>query len=145
MNTADKTIQTKKLSRPGAAAARNLRVVQDLRAAEERRRQAYRQQLDDAERAAALGQSRLRRVEREQRNELDRHVVRLLGRMALATLKLQGMSGSLLQAVDLQSWKSEDLALLKSLLTMENSDLRDHQDVQANTPVLSADVSALSL
>ena len=145
MNTADKTIQTKKLSRPGAAAARNLRVVQDLRAAEERRRQAYRQQLDDAERAAALGQSRLRRVEREQRNELDRHVVRLLGRMALATLKLQGMSGSLLQAVDLQSWKSEDLALLKSLLTMENSDLRDHQNVQANTPVLSADVSALSL
>ena len=133
MANADKTNHSPKLSRPGAAAARNLQAVQDLRAAEERRRQTYRRQLEEAERAAAFGQSRLRRIAREQRNEQERHLARLLGQMALGALKRQGISGSLLSANDLDSWQPQDLSSLKEFL----STCAHNQDSAAITPALA--------
>ena len=109
-------IATRKLSRPGAAAARSHQAVMDLRAAEERRRLAYREQLEEAERAAAIGESRLRRIEREERRQHELRFAALLGHMVLQALKRQGMSGSLLTADDLASWNTQDREDLRSYL-----------------------------
>lgn len=124
-------IQTRKLSRPGAAAARSHQAVMDLRAAEERRRQAYREQLEEAERAAATGESRLRRIEREERRQQEGRFAALLGRMVLAALKRQGMSGSLLTVDDLASWTAQDREDLSSFLNLDVNRAIDRTDVQS--------------
>ena len=130
MDDQEITNPLRKLSRPGAAAARSLRALAELRVVEERRREHFRLQLTELERTASLEQSRLRRIEREHRREQERRFARLLGRLALKSLTRQGMTGTLLTAVDvIGSLKADDLVDLKAFLQIESDQDRrgDHQ------------------
>ena len=94
-----------------------IKALQALQAEEAERRKAFRLQKEALERAAAIEAVALRRAAREKRRMQEQRLCTRLGRMVFATLRQQGMTGSLLAAEDLRGWAEEDRTELLSLIT----------------------------
>lgn len=122
MNMREKTNSSKKLSRVGAAAARALKDLEDLRKAEEKRKLVSRERIEDAKRSAASLIKRMQHIENDKLRAQEGRFAGLLGRMVLTALKRQGLAGSLLQADDLVTWKAQDIQDLKDFLAVKSTD-----------------------
>ena len=91
------------------------RALQALRSAEAQRREAYKQELIEAERKAKGEEAELRLAARERLRKLESRVARRLGRLVLGAIRRQGLTGALLTAADLSACSDrdrEELALL---------------------------------
>jgi len=104
-------------TRLGAAAARAAKALQDYKAAEELRRQKVKEQTEKLARLASEEESRLRRAQREHRRREEARFAQRLGVLVMNALRRQGISGVLLTAQALDTWSTEDLRDLKSLLS----------------------------
>lgn len=95
----------------GRAASKSRKALEALRAAEARRRDAFKH-----ERAAAIEEASLRRVKREHRQKQEGRMASRLGRIVLVALRRQGVTGTLLVAADLNGWPQRDRDELQALL-----------------------------
>ena len=100
----------------GRAASKSRKALEALRAAEARRRDAFKHERAELERAAATEEASLRRVERERRQKQEGRMASRLGRMVLVALRRQGFTGTLLVATDLNGWPQRDRDELQALL-----------------------------
>lgn len=100
----------------GRAASKSRKALEVLEAAEARRRDAFRHERADLERAAATEEALLRRADRERRQKQEGRLASRLGRMVLAALRRQGVIGTLLVAADLNGWPQRDRDELLALL-----------------------------
>ena len=100
----------------GRTASKSRKALEALRAAEARRRDAFKHERAELERAAATEEASLRRVERERRQKQEGRMANRLGRMVLVALRRQGVTGTLLVATDLNGWLQRDRDELQALL-----------------------------
>lgn len=98
------------------AASKSRKALEALRAAETRRRDAFKQERAELERAAATEEAVQRRAERERRQKQESRMASRLGRMVLAALQRQGVTGTLLVAAELNGWPLRDRDELQALL-----------------------------
>ena len=94
-----------------------IKALQALQAEEAEHRKAFKLQKEALERAAAVEAVALRRAARERRRMQEQRLCMRLGRLVFATLRQQGMNGTLLVAEDLEGWAEEDRTELLSLIT----------------------------
>jgi len=101
----------------GQASTKSARALAALRAAEAEHRRRFKEEEERLKRDAAAEDSAIRKNAQKKRRERREHYAALLGRMALATLERQGMSGTLLNSADLdillEADRSELLALIR--------------------------------
>ena len=100
----------------GRAASKSRKALEALRAAEARRRDAFKHERAELERAAAIEEASLRRVKREHRQKQEGRMASRLGRIVLVALRRQGVTGTLLVAADLNGWPQRDRDELQALL-----------------------------
>ena len=93
-----------------------IKAYQALQAEEAVHRKAFRLQKVAMARAAAVEAVALRRAARERRRTQEQLLCMRLGRLVFATLRQQGMTGTLLAAKDLKGWTEEDRNQLLSLI-----------------------------
>ena len=137
MNIREKTNSSKKLSRVGAAAARALQDLEDLRKAEEKRKLVSRERIEDAKRSAASLFKRMQHIENDKLRAQEGRFAGLLGRMVLTALKRQGLAGSLLQADDLVIWKAQDIQDLKEFLAVKSGDSIEDTEIETAGPAVT--------
>ena len=101
----------------GKAVSKNRKALDALIAADSRRRDTFVRERAELERLASADDARLRRNERELRRATETRVAGRLGRMVLATLRRQGLSGNLLTADDLRSLSQRDRDELNVLMS----------------------------
>ena len=116
METSNKPAEPTTNGAVGRAASKSRKALEALRAAEARRRDAFKHERAELERAAATEEASLRRVERERRQKQEGRMASRLGRMVLVALRRQGFTGTLLVATDLNGWPQRDRDELQALL-----------------------------
>ena len=94
-----------------------IKALQALQAEEAERRKAFRLQKEALERAAAVEAVALRRAARERQRMQEQRLCMRIGRLVFATLRQQGMNGTLLAAKDFDGWADDDQTELLSLIT----------------------------
>ena len=94
-----------------------IKALQALQAEEAERRKAFRLQKEALERAAAVEAVALRRAARERQRMQEQRLCMRIGRLVFATLRQQGMNGTLLAAKDFDGWADDDRTELLSLIT----------------------------
>ena len=93
-----------------------IKAYEALQADEAKHRRAFRLQKVALARAAAVEAVALRSAARERRRMQEQRLCMHLGRQVFATLRQQGMTGTLLAAKDLKGWTEEDRNQLLSLI-----------------------------
>lgn len=116
MESLTKPIEPTTNAAVGRAASKSRKALEALLAAEARRRDAFKQERAELERAAATEEAIRRRAERERRQKQEGRMASRLGRMVLAALRHQGVTGTLLVAADLNGWPECDRDELQALL-----------------------------
>ena len=94
-----------------------IKALQALQAEEAERRKAFRLQKEALERAAAVEAVALRRAARERQRMQEQRLCMRMGRQVFATLRLQGLNGTLLAAKDFEGWADDDRTELLRLIT----------------------------
>lgn len=114
----ENTENNKKSGKPnvGKRVSSAIKAYQALQAEEAEHRRAFRLQKVALARAAELEAVALRRAARERRRMQEQRLCMHLGRLVFATLRQQGMTGTLLAAKDLEGWAEEDRTELLSLI-----------------------------
>lgn len=114
----ENTENNKKSGKPnvGKRVSSAIKAYQALQAEEAEHRRAFRLQKVALARAAAVEAVALRRAARERRRMQEQRLCMHLGRLVFATLRQQGMTGTLLDAKDLDSWGENDRTELLSLI-----------------------------
>ena len=114
----ENTEDNKKSSKPkvGKRISSAIKAYQALQAEEAEHRRAFRVQKVALARAAAVEAVALRSAARERRRMQEQRLCMHLGKMVFATLRRQGMTGTLLAAKDLEGWAEEDRNQLLSLI-----------------------------
>ena len=114
----ENTDGNKKNGKPkvGKRVSSAIKAYEALQAEEAKHRRAFRLQKVALARAAAVEAVALRRAAGERRRMQEHRLCMLLGRLVFATLRQQGMTGTLLDAKDLDSWGENDRTELLSLI-----------------------------
>ena len=103
----------------GQASTKSARALAALRAGETERRKKFKEEEEKLKRDAAAEDSAIRKNEQKKRRERREHYAALLGRLVIAALQRQGMSGTLLSSSDLDTLPEADRSELAALIQPE--------------------------
>jgi hypothetical protein len=100
----------------GQVSTKSARALAALRAGEAEHRKKFKEEEERLKRDAAAEDSAIRRNAQKKRRERREYYAALLGRMVMATLERQGMSGTLMSSADLDILSAADRSELAALI-----------------------------